>query len=198
MSKTTLTLITSDGQKATTTLEDMKRLTDVMVARIDKDKYSLAPEVEEVARELIRSTDRFRHLVDARIAFVFRNTKRMDEWTSKGDIVMGRAYVNDERQRFLSGIDLQVVINRRVWELSSPKQREALVAHELCHFELREPDKYGNPRWGLVNHDLEEFTYIVRKYGVWDESLRRFMAAYQDGETERQQMTMFDDESETP
>lgn len=36
--------------------------------------------------------------------------------------------------------DLQIVVNKRVWELANATQREALVAHELCHFEPKEDE----------------------------------------------------------
>ena len=45
----------------------------------------------------------------------------------------------------------------------------ALVAHELCHGEMS--DK-GSLR--VVKHDLEEFGFVVRKYGAWQQSIALF------------------------
>lgn len=179
----------------TVTVDEFQRTIEELPT-LEDEKYSLAPEVEAVANRLISSVAQFEHLADARIAYLFRNTKLAADWMNKGKVVMGRAYVHNERQKLLTDYDLQIVVNKRVWELANATQREALVAHELCHFEPKEPDKFGNPRWGLANHDLEEFSFVVRKYGIWDESLRRFMAAYEEGQIERNQLRLFSEEDE--
>src|SRR5690625_1726668 len=93
-------------------------------------KYVPAPEVQEVAARLISHEVGFSHLAEARIAYLFRT----NEWESKGFTVMGRAYVNDDRKKVQTEKDLEVVVNRFVWEHATSHQREALVAHELCHF----------------------------------------------------------------
>lgn len=186
------------GKSVTVTPKELNTLQRVIeeTSFESPPKFTHAPEVEEVANRLISTVKRFGHLAEARIAYLFRNTKFTTDWMTKDRVVMGKAYVNDDRQRLLSGYDLQVVVNKRVWELANATQREALVAHELCHFGAKEPDKYGNPRWGLANHDLEEFAYVVRMYGIWDDSLRRFMAAYEEGQIERNQVRLFPDDDE--
>ncbi len=40
-------------------------------------------------------------------------------------------------------------------------------------------DRDGNPTFGIVGHDLEEFNYIVRKYGAWKGDIAEFLAASQ-------------------
>jgi hypothetical protein len=42
-------------------------------------------------------------------------------------------------------------------------------------------DMDGNPVYGLVAHDLEEFNYIVRKYGSWKPDIADFLAAANSG-----------------
>lgn len=192
MTENTLT-ITTGGRSVTTTLESLEHAGRIMeraaaeqVAPADEGKYSDAPEVQSIAARLISCREYFGHLAEARISYLFR----FGPWTSKGSLVMGRAYVMNERQRFNTDLDLQIIINREVWEHADETQREALVAHELCHFEAMDPDPQGNPRWRSANHDLEEFSYIVRHYGLWGESLRQFIQAYEAGETERLQLSL--------
>lgn len=187
-----------DVRSVTLTAEELERTANVLEQVVEETpnhiepKFVHAPVVEEVANRLISTVNQFGHLAEAKIAYLFRT----GEWMTKGRWEMGKAYVNDERLKFLTGYDLQVVVSDRIWYMTHGIQREALIAHQLCHFERKEPDKHGNPRWGLASHDLEEFAYVVRKYGIWDESLREFMAAYQKGETERRQVPMFEDEEE--
>ena len=38
-------------------------------------------------------------------------------------------------------------------------------------------DEFGVPKWRLVPHDLEEFREIVRRHGMWDESIQEFKQA---------------------
>lgn len=185
MTENILTL-SADGRTITTTLGGLERVAESMAPTEDESKFSEAPEVQAIANRLISRREYFGHLADARISYLFRSGL----WTSKGSIMMGKAYVMNEQQRFNTGLDLQVIINREVWEHADETQREALVAHELCHFEAMDPDPQGNPRWRSANHDLEEFSYIVRHYGLWGESLRQFIQAYEAGETERLQLSL--------
>jgi len=186
--------ITTGGRTVTTTLEGLERAAESLdrvaepIAPDDEGKFSEAPEVQLIAARLISREEHFGHLAEARISYLFR----FGSWTSKGLIVMGKAYVMDERQRFNTDIDLQVIINQQVWECADETQREALVAHELCHFE-KDIDNQGRPRYALVNHDLEEFRYMVKCYGAWDDSLRKFLDAYQAGEEERHQLSLFEE-----
>ena len=80
---------------------------------------------------------------------------------------------------------------RQVWDEADETQQEALVAHELCHIE-KDVDNRGRSRYWLANHDLEEFSWIVRRYGIWDDSLRKFFTAFENGETERKQLSLFE------
>jgi len=187
--------ITTGGRSVTTTLESLEHAGRIMeravaeyIDPVDVGKYSDAPEVQEVAAKLISNEAHFSHLAEARISYLFRQ----EPWTSKGCIVMGKAYAMDERARHNTDLDLQIVINQQVWECADETQREALVAHELCHFE-KDIDNQGRPRYALVNHDLEEFRYMVKCYGAWDDSLRKFLDAYQAGEEERHQLSLFEE-----
>lgn len=80
-----------------------------------------------------------------------------------------------------------VVINLPWWEQASEMEREALVFHELAHVRQK-VDKYGAPRfnvqtglpvYGIHGHDVEEFTSVVARYGLWKSDLREFVAVAQ-------------------
>jgi hypothetical protein len=71
--------------------------------------------------------------------------------------------------RGLTGLDAVVEIVADGWERLNAEQREALVAHELCHGSMSER---GALR--VEKHDLEEFRFVVAQWGAWDEGIRAF------------------------
>ncbi len=76
------------------------------------------------------------------------------------------------------------ILDQEFWLAADQVTREALLEHELCHVrqevtktgELRF-DQDGNPVYGIVGHDIEEFNYIVRKYGAWQPDIAAFISA---------------------
>jgi hypothetical protein len=80
------------------------------------------------------------------------------------------------------------ILDQEFWLQADQVTREALLEHEMCHVkqeitkmgDLRF-DMDGNPVYGLVAHDLEEFNYIVRKYGSWKPDIADFLAAANSG-----------------
>lgn len=151
-------------------------------------EFKRAPEVEEIARSLIRECPDHSHLIEARILYLFR----YGTWSKGGDTVLGKAQrltglsgylakqmllraidVTDEDAAF----DFVVMINGDRWEYLSADHREALVDHELCHCIKTGDDDDGNPIWAIANHDVEEFASVLRRHGIYDERLRGFAKA---------------------
>lgn len=87
--------------------------------------------------------------------------------------------------------DFLIILDKGYWDEASPREREILVYHELCHAvhavdkygELRFDRETGEPVWGLRGHDVEEFTQVVQRYGQWNDDIRRFVAAANEGGT---------------
>jgi|SRR6185312_11554431 len=73
------------------------------------------------------------------------------------------------RQAGVDG-DYILTLNGDAWPEMSDKQRKALVDHELYHM-ARKKTKYG-VQFKLRDHDVEEFTEIVKRYGAWRPSLQ--------------------------
>lgn len=148
-------------------------------------RYSDAEPVRKLADWLIREESNFMRLRNAKVSYLFRN----DEWVSKGYTVYAKTFIMDDRQKFNTGLDVQIVVNKWVWDRIDDRQREALIAHELCHIDL------VNGNYSAAPHDLEEFRYIAKRYGAWDDGLQKFLAAFQAGEADRQQPTLFEGSS---
>jgi hypothetical protein len=77
-----------------------------------------------------------------------------------------------------------VILDLEFWEASTAEAREILIFHELCHIKQK-LDRYGAPRfdkdglpvYGLKNHDVEEFTSVVARYGAHTPELAQFVDA---------------------
>lgn len=88
--------------------------------------------------------------------------------------------------------DFLVILDRDYWTSCTDREREILMFHELSHVEQK-LDKWGAPRidrdtgkpvFGLVGHDVEEFTAVVRRYGAWNPELAAFIEAARGGTEE--------------
>jgi predicted metallopeptidase len=139
-----------------------------------------APEVEDVAREII--AENYPHLAGVDMRFVF-NEK---EPSSCGKALWGRARKITGLPAHLAGSDhdffvLEIVYS--VWKQLAPAKRKALVDHELAHF-WRDEDEDGEEKLSLLPHDLEEFAAIVRRHGLWREDVKLMAEAIESAQTE--------------
>lgn len=144
-------------------------------------EYTDAADVRKVANKIIAECHP--HLHGVRIDYVFIS-KTDKEGTpqpilSKGKTVHGRARKVSGLNAFLAqndhtpdGEDFFVMeISFYSWSLFTPEQRIALVDHELCHFALDEES--GTPT--IREHDVEEFSEVVKRRGLWQEDVRQFV-----------------------
>lgn len=129
-------------------------------------EWRRAPEVEEIARQLIGKYHT--HLAEARILYLFREGK----WSSQDRTTWGKAVKVSDRDRYIHGYDFLVIINEEVWHELDEPAREALVDHELSHCGQKE-----NGTWCVWGHDLEDFAAVVRRHGLWNENVRRYLKA---------------------
>ena len=136
-----------------------------------EDKFTYAEEVHELAARVI---DKWHSgLAEARIVYLFKD---VDDWNSKGKTVLARTCKAPEQWQFLAACDVVVLVNKKVWDRLDDKQREALVDHELCHV-FKDIDSKGNPKWTMVTHDVEEFSAVIQRHGLWSRDVRRFFEA---------------------
>ncbi len=131
------------------------------------DKYQISECVREIADKLI--AEHHPELVEANILYLFR----AGEWNSRGKECLGRASKVPEHWKCLYGYELMIVVNKDAWDNMNENHREALVDHELCHFN-QEYDSKGNVKYTLASHDLEEFTSIVERHGLWRRDVKVF------------------------
>jgi hypothetical protein len=77
-----------------------------------------------------------------------------------------------------------IILDQEFWLQADDITRRALLEHEMSHVKQSldkngDPafDQDGNPKFGIRAHDVEEFQYIVRKYGAWNQNLAEFLRA---------------------
>lgn len=104
------------------------------------------------------------HLANANIKILMAKKPRK----SKGKSILGTAQMFSERDRHLHSYHFLITLDLAFWD-DNAHLHEALLFHELCHCQVNEKDE-----WCIVNHDLEEFTAVVRHYGAWLDDVRAF------------------------
>jgi hypothetical protein len=68
-----------------------------------------------------------------------------------------------------------VEVPHEPWQVLTEAQRLALVDHELAHFYVSIPEGPDEARkLVMLGHDLEEFTAVVERHGLWRPDLREF------------------------
>jgi len=145
--------------------------------------YWRAREVEDIVEKLVPEHHDHLDRQDVTIRCVFRDTAAK----SRGKIVLGKARKIAGLNAHLVGLvrrddlgddpaDFFVIeVPHMPWQALTPAQRTALVDHELCHFYVAIPDDPKEDRkLVLVGHDLEEFSAIVERHGLWRPDLVEF------------------------
>lgn len=138
--------------------------------------YTPAPEVEEVARQLI--DDYHPHLEDAPIVYIFRDppakTRGRELWGKARKISGLTAYLANQHASETAESFLVVEIALDVWKSLEPSQQHALVDHELSHCGW-------DPLEGasITPHDVEEFSAVISRHGLWAANVEAFVRAGQ-------------------
>ena len=138
-----------------------------------KDKYSDKPEywrdtsLDKLAEEIrMKHHD---HLHDAEILFLL--TKKASP--KGGRVSYGKTKLMNGLVKYLARADFIIIIMAPIWDQADLKKRRAMVDHELCHCSYDE-DVEGNRTWTIRHHDVEEFTKVIDRHGLWQEQLQDF------------------------
>lgn len=146
-------------------------------------EYTEAPEVAEIAERLIER--HHTHLLGLDIEYVFRSGT-----PARGSkAVLGRARKVQGLAAYLSRTSEEpfflIEITEHTWGDLTQAQKEALVDHELCHFGVTEE---GNLH--IIPHDLDEFTIIVERHGLWNPDVRRMASAVTSSEGDKNEQDL--------
>lgn len=145
--------------------------------------FEESDEVQDVANELI---DKYHpHLRDAKDLIGYYVRYGSSDWA-------GKAKKCTAFERHVTGYMMFVFVNHEAWTAMKHDQRIALIDHELCHFS-RSYHKEINPQteawedvwdaaddpnsWSIREHDVEEFSDVIRRHGLWEQGIESFALA---------------------
>lgn len=110
----------------------------------------------DIAKRLIRQ--HYPDLLEARVAFIMRS----EASKSNGMVTIGKAKKVSAELQLHIPYDFIIWLASDEWVRASPKQREALIDHQLCH--LQWIDNVAK----IKGHDFDgEFIEIIERHGLW-------------------------------
>jgi hypothetical protein len=146
-------------------------------------RFQRAPgEVDKIASRIISKWHKELKEVKAKVDFCFcraptdeAGEPRGPALTKDGNPVAGIARVCSLKERAMGRADCEVSIDADGWDDWTPEQRDALIDHELHHFEpaknpagVYKRDDLGRPVLGMRKHDytLGLFAVIAARHGA--------------------------------
>lgn len=122
-------------------------------------------------------------LTNARIAIAWNLAWKEDV---DGRLTLGKCKKASDLDRELHAYDFVVMLNMEFWQDAATvdTQRVALLDHELTHASVK-LDENGEPVrdqkdrvvYRIRKHDLEEFSEVIERHGLYKADLERFAAA---------------------
>lgn len=158
------------------------------MARQKKVSYTLIPRESEpgvTMYAMLRSIVNRWHedIRAARIALAWCTSWKSDV---DGRLVLGKCRKASDLDRELHEFDFVILLNAEWWQHADVKdhQREALLDHEVSHAapKLDEDgeqveDERDRKVWRIRKHDIEEFSGVVERHGLYKRDLEVFAVA---------------------
>ena len=139
-----------------------------MQTKKEPTQYDLCgQDVLDIAKDLIRQFHS--HLANKSIKFLFINKPI----TRNGRSVAATAEkIGDKIKVISEDTDFLITISAPVWVDLSEELRRYVLDHELCHCWVEEKDD-GEEKNKILPHDFEDFTELIRRYGVLTPELQK-------------------------
>lgn len=155
-----------------------------------KEAYRGAPEVQEIADNLIKTIPEHNHLAFCKVVYLFNQKVqkvRGAEALATASKVTGRtAFFLWEGVDTAEFVEPTATFVISVWESGwhelSDSQKIALVDHELCHCKIIDDGDEGSERLVIKPHDIEEFHSVVYRHGQWRPDIASFVRDAQAGQ----------------
>lgn len=154
-----------------------------------KAKFFDAPEVAKIAEALIDKYHNHLKENNVRIRYVFTdktpNCKGKEIWGTCRKVSGLNAYLESDDPE--TDPFFVITISKDIWDILPKDKKIALVDHELCHaiVDVKEKESEDEEDFevektfkiAIKPHDLEEFSCIVRRHGLWREDIQDFVEA---------------------
>ena len=146
--------------------------------------FEIAKEVESYANAVIKVfRETFEHLEEGNLGYLLTD----EELKTAGKYIAGFACIpqvqSKQRNIYTWAVELAfgfmpdalVVIQEDTWKEYPEESKVALIYHELRHV-IHEHSQSGKPKYttdgqpvyGIVGHDVEEFQDVTEIFGAWD------------------------------
>lgn len=139
-------------------------------------------------------------LSEVRFALLWRRELKPD---ADRKLTLGKSMKVADADKELAGYDWKIILNKEAWGDFSSEQRAAVMDHEITHCDLAADRKTcevrRDVRGRLVlrarRHDIEEFSSIIERHGLYTSSLVKFAESMD----EKRKIPLFADQiPETP
>jgi len=142
-------------------------------------EYTEAPDVEQVAQEVIKQEGIDLSMCKVRYVKVY-------PYISKTTV--GKCRVANNREHFFSNADYIIEMSGEIWDELDKDRRYILTWHELEHIHPEYSEKRGEYNFKTKRHDVEDFKNIIEKHGVdWFDDLKTIVSSYYDLDPQKAQ-----------
>lgn len=150
----------------------------VAVQLIERPKTGKLPAPYQIMEDLVAKYHP--HLKDAKIAMAWNTSWRA---TPDNKITLGKCCKASDLHRQMHKHDFVILLNLEVWNAEGfgLRERRALIDHELCHAQVKKDadgkpcvDSTGRTVYRMREHDIEEFSEIIKRHGIWKKDIEAF------------------------
>jgi hypothetical protein len=122
------------------------------------DNRHISDEYAAIGEMLIASYDEFKDIREAEITIVYLASTQAKK--QKGKLVFGQCEKIADKYKWGIPADFTITVFEPNIEGFTPEQVEALIFHELLHVGVEDDRLFIRP------HDIEDFSAVLKKYGV--------------------------------
>ena len=166
-------------------MTDQKKRKKVPVRLIERKYSGKVVAVWRIMESLIK--EHHQHLADAKIALAYHRGWNED---ADGRLKLGTCAKGSDLHRQMHGFDFVITLNENVVPNLKEDQVAAIIDHELCHARPamdtdgeQRFDERGGACWRIRRHDIEEFSDVVARHGIYMSSLEKMAAALEEART---------------
>lgn len=139
---------------------------------VGKKTYEVSDELEQLANKVIQLKNM--DLSPARIKYV-------KVYPSISKKIAGRCMSAPPLIKLFGDCDYVIQMSGKLWDQLDDQRKEILMYHELLHVKPIQNQKTGEWKFGVREHDIQDFYVIIKQYGIdWFSELRTLNASVYD------------------
>lgn len=152
--------------------------------QIGKNNYVVSEEVRALANQILEKEIIAHQVKDVKVEYLI-------VYPSVSKLCAGRCYKAHKHTKFFSDFDFIIELSGNLWESLDEQTKYILLLHEMMHIKVMY-NKKGEKQLGIKDHDVQDFSYIIKKYGIdWITNVQTEFASVHDlDETEEKKVTL--------